>query len=63
MKRYKRLEEGSQDPTKAMEILAKSKISNEELYNILHQSGHKTISMWKNDRDSLVTYLIDMLER
>jgi hypothetical protein len=62
MKKYKRevLEEYS---SKARQILNKSKISNEELYNILYQSGHNTISMWKNDRDNLVEYLIAMLER
>ena len=62
MKRYKR-SEIKESNSKAVSILNKSKITDDELYSLLMETGHKTTGMWKNDRSNLVMYIVDMLER
>lgn len=63
MERYNSQIKLKENKNKAEHILNHSKISNAELYQILYETGHTTISMWKNDRSNLVVYLIDMLNR
>jgi len=60
MKKYKSKFEESND---TFNIINKSSLTDSELYELLMKSGHRTISMWKNDRSNLIKYLIDMLER
>lgn len=60
MERYKKK---FKENDNSFKILNKSSLTDDELYDILIDAGHKTITMWKNDRSNLIRYLIDVLKK